>query len=160
MVVCNTSPIFYLHRLDQLELLRQLFGTIAIPQAVVRELDEGRARGYEAPDVSLFPWLEVHQVEVNTELWRLGLGAGETEAIALGQLKAARVILLDDGEARRAALGFGLPVIGTVGVLIKAVRSELLPSLAPALDALLEAGFRLSDLVKRQALESVGEAST
>jgi predicted nucleic acid-binding protein len=168
MVVCNTSPIFYQHKLDQLELLRQLFGTIAIPQAVVRELDEGRVRGYEAPDVSLFPWLEVHQLEVNAELWRLGLGAGETEAIALGQLKVARLVLLDDGEARRAALGFGLPVIGTVGVLkakryrpgIKAVRGELLPSLAPTLDALLEAGFRLSDLVKRQALESVGETST
>ncbi len=85
MVVCNTSPIFYLHRLEQLELLKLLFGTIAIPQAVVHELDEGRARGYEAPDISLFPWLEVHQVEVAAELWRLGLGAGETEAIALVQ---------------------------------------------------------------------------
>lgn len=158
MVVCNTSPLFYLHRLEQLALLQQLFGTVAIPQAVVNELDEGRLRGYGAPDVSLFPWLEVHQVDVNANLLRQGLGAGETEAIALGQLRSASLILLDDNEARRAALVYGLPVTGTVGVMIKAVKSGFLPALAPALDALLVAGFRLSDSVRRQALQSVEEA--
>jgi predicted nucleic acid-binding protein len=157
MVVCNTSPLFYLHRLEQLELLSQLFGTVAIPQAVVSELNEGRALGYGAPDTSYFSWLEVHQAEVSPELWRLGLGAGETEAIALAQLKTARLILLDDGEARRAAFERKLPVLGTVGVLIKAVKSGALPALAPSLDELQIAGFRLSDSVRRQALESVGE---
>lgn len=72
MVVCNTSPLFYLHKLEQLDLLRQLFGTVAIPQAVMSELDEGRARGHGAPDVTLFSWLETHQVEVSADLWRLG----------------------------------------------------------------------------------------
>lgn len=156
MVVCNTSPLFYLHKLEQLDLLRQLFGTVAIPQAVVSELNEGRGHG--APDVTLFSWLKTHQVEVSADLWRLGLGAGETEAIALAQLKTARLVLLDDGEARRAAFVHGLPVIGTVGVLIKAVKDEILPSLTPALDALRDAGFRLSDAVRGQALKSVGEA--
>jgi uncharacterized protein len=38
IVVCDTSPLFYLHRTGYLELLRKLYGEIVVPQAVVAEL--------------------------------------------------------------------------------------------------------------------------
>ena len=39
IVIVNTSPIFYLHRVKQLELLNKLYKTITIPTAVVKELE-------------------------------------------------------------------------------------------------------------------------
>ncbi len=38
IVVSNTSPIINLAAIGQLELLRHLYGTIAIPQAVYHEI--------------------------------------------------------------------------------------------------------------------------
>jgi predicted nucleic acid-binding protein len=36
--ISNTSPLFYLHRLNHLDLLRQLYQRVIVPEAVVAEL--------------------------------------------------------------------------------------------------------------------------
>jgi predicted nucleic acid-binding protein len=41
MIIVNTSPIFYLHRLGLLEILNKLYGDITIPEAVRNELEKG-----------------------------------------------------------------------------------------------------------------------
>lgn len=38
VVVCNTSPLLYLHQVGQLELLKSLYQRIKIPSAVREEL--------------------------------------------------------------------------------------------------------------------------
>lgn len=40
-VLCNTSPLLYLHQLGRLDLLPALYARITIPEAVVFELHEG-----------------------------------------------------------------------------------------------------------------------
>lgn len=157
MIVCNTSPIFYLHKIGLLNLPEKLFGEVFIPQAVVSELDEGKRLGYGAPDVREFNWLKVRAVEVPSEIRDIGIGDGETEAIALALKNEVKFLLLDDGEARRAALERKLPVVGTVGVLIMSVRQGFLPKLKPSLEALSSSGFRISQQIQDKALESVGE---
>jgi len=39
IVIVNTSPIFYLHRVQQLELFNKLYKTVTVPIAVVKELE-------------------------------------------------------------------------------------------------------------------------
>ncbi len=51
-VICNTSPLQYLHQLELLELLPALFGRVVVLQSVVEELERGLARGAPLPDVS------------------------------------------------------------------------------------------------------------
>lgn len=157
MIVCNTSPIYYLHKIGRLQILHSLFAEISIPVAVVRELDEGKRLGYNAPDVRDYSWIKQHSVNIPEELNSLGIGSGETEAIALALQNSVKVVLLDDGEARRAALERKLPVMGTVGVLATSVRKGLLPQLVESLDQLASEGFRLSDDIPERALKSVGE---
>jgi predicted nucleic acid-binding protein len=41
-VISNTSPLFYLHRLRCLDLLRELYQRIIVPDAVADELKAGR----------------------------------------------------------------------------------------------------------------------
>jgi len=54
IIVSNTSPIFYLHRAGYLELLRQLYGEIIVPHAVIEELREGRRQGEDVPDIGKY----------------------------------------------------------------------------------------------------------
>ncbi len=51
VVISNTSPIFYLHRLRLLGLLQELYQKIIVPKAVVAELEVGRRQGEDVPEI-------------------------------------------------------------------------------------------------------------
>ena len=51
VVISNTSPIFYLHRLRLLDLLQELYQKIIVPKAVVAELETGRRQGEDVPEI-------------------------------------------------------------------------------------------------------------
>ena len=84
-VICNTSPLQYLHQADLLHLLPSLFGSVTVPPAVVAELDRGRRRGVSLPEIGHLPWQSVRSVR-NRRLLPLvtGPGLGEKEVPALG----------------------------------------------------------------------------
>src|SRR5437870_12404747 len=113
IVVSDTTPINYLILIDHVHLLHELSGRVALPQAVYDELqrestpDKVRHWIFNRPE-----WLEVHLVHTPDSTLKLGLG--EREAITLAQELQADLILLDDGNARRAAQARGLRVTGTL----------------------------------------------
>jgi predicted nucleic acid-binding protein len=82
--ISNTSPLLYLHRLDILGWLPEMFGEIWTPGAVVEELREGQRQGYDVPQVEDYSWLMVKEAENVPSTWlALDLGAGELAAMAL-----------------------------------------------------------------------------
>jgi hypothetical protein len=83
----------------------------------------------------------------------VGLDQGEAEVLALADERSARLVIMDERKGRRYAKRLGLPLTGTVGVLLTAKVQGLIPALAPLVDQLLAAGlFLTSDLVEK-ALE-------
>lgn len=54
LVIANTSPLFYLHQIGRLEVLRALYERIVIPPAVQAELAAGGQAGF-APPISPRP---------------------------------------------------------------------------------------------------------
>ncbi len=72
--------------------------------------------------------------------------------IALGISKVGSICILDDLAARNCAQVFGLPVTGTLGVLIRAKRAGFVPALRPEIDRLVLAGSLLSPSVIENAL--------
>jgi predicted nucleic acid-binding protein len=59
MIIVNTSPIFYLHRLGLLEMLNKLYGDITIPEAVRNELEKGHVQGEDVPQLENYPWIQI-----------------------------------------------------------------------------------------------------
>ncbi len=57
----------------------------------------------------------------------------------------ADLLVLDDGNARKAALALELPVIGTITILHKAAQKGLLADLSGILEHLKRVGFRFVD---------------
>jgi predicted nucleic acid-binding protein len=106
--ISNTSPLLYLYRIEALNWLPELFTEIWTPMAVVHELLEGRRKGYDVPNPADYTWLYIVEPRSMPSEWlTLDLGAGEPAALALALENPTRVILLDDGLARRIAQAAG-----------------------------------------------------
>ncbi len=150
LVVTDTSCLIALDRVGLLGLLPQLYAEVVAPRAVVAEF--GRR-----PD-----WLREEHVEDRDAVRRLllrGLDWGESEALVLAQTLPDALLLIDERRGRKAAAGFGLPVLGTAGLLAVAKREGLLPALRPILDTLIEQhDFRLATRFYEQVLREAGEA--
>jgi uncharacterized protein len=64
LVISDTSPLFYLHRLRRLDLLQELYQRITVPQAVADELKAGGDQGEDVPNIREYEWLKVRSVRV------------------------------------------------------------------------------------------------
>ena len=85
IVVSDTSPLNYLARIQRLDLLPAVFGSVVIPQAVAAELGHAAAPSAVRELVgNRLLWLEVRAgARVDPALkW---LGRGEAEAIVLAE---------------------------------------------------------------------------
>ena len=157
-VISNTSPLLYLHQIGQLDLLRQLYGHVVVPDGVAKELARGTQLGIDVPDIQRHPWLKVEETPERRLLRALvDLGPGEAEVIALGLSHAGSLLLLDDGLARRMAALLGLRFTGTIGLLVKARQAGVLDSVLPSLQALRKSTFRVTDELIRWALREAAE---
>jgi predicted nucleic acid-binding protein len=143
--------------LGQLELLRDLFGTVLIPQAVQQEfLATERALRQSALDSA--PWIQPEQLNrPQRALAFAGLDRGEAEVLALAEEREARLVIIDERRGRRYARRLGLPLTGTLGVLLLAKERELVSAVGPLVDELQEAGLYLSPEVVAQTLRLAGE---
>ena len=160
-IICNTSPLQYLHQLGLLEVLRDLVGHVVVPSAVVRELSAGRVQGVDLPVPEKLEWVIV-RTPISTSVLPLvvDLGIGETEVLALALESGIAQVLLDDALARRVAAMLGLPLRGTLGILLDAKKSHLITAIAPLLERLQLLGFRIGRDTHRHVLELAGEIST
>ena len=152
IVVSDTSPLTALFTVGAADILPQLFGEVVIPEAVRDELLRGHA--------DLPVWLRVEAVKNSAEARRLAqsVDAGEAEAIELAKELHADRLLMDERKGRRLAAQEGVPVIGLLGVVLLAKRNQLIPSARALLHKLdRDAGMYLTDELREQALQSVGE---
>lgn len=148
VVVSNTSPLIVLSNTGELDLLRFLFGRIAIPRGVAEEFGE------QLPE-----WIEVKDVQnqVVVSLLREKLHKGESEAIALAVELNAELVIIDDKTARNTASYLGLNVIGTAGLILLGKKKGYYKEIKPVVDNLTKKGFRLSNDVMEQILKEAGE---
>jgi predicted nucleic acid-binding protein len=157
LVVADSSPLIYLSRAGILDILPALFGDVVIPRAV---WDEAVERRPSAPGIDKFRnarWLRI--VDNPSPPVDLGLDPGETAAILVAESLHADLLLIDERVGRAVAQERGLAVRGTLGVLVQARQSDVLPALKPVLDALVAEGFRIAPALIRQALAHVGEGA-
>jgi uncharacterized protein len=168
IVVSDTSPILSLALIGRLELLRDLYGTIVIPEAVRFEIiatDQGGAR-----EVAQADWIITRPTrtaprsgtsvdpDVVLKLLLREVDRGEAEAIGLAIQLKADVLLIDERKARHLAAYLELGVVGLLDVLQDAKQRHLITSVKPILDDLIaRARFRLSHKLYQRTLFTAGE---
>src|SRR6516165_6712697 len=129
--VSDSSPLIHLAKIEALELISRLYSRILIPPAVWREVVEesdGRPGAVGMQRAVTAGWM-VKQAAKNETLvvaLRQTLDNGEAEAIALATELHPESVLLDDKLARQMARRLGVPVTGTLGVLLRAKQVGLI----------------------------------
>ena len=136
-VVCNTSPLQYLHQIGQLRILPALAGSII--------------------DLN---WIQIRApISVKAASLIADLGPGESQVLMLALEMPGSIALLDDGLARRVAIARGIPIKGTLGLLLDAKRAGHITVVKPSLDKLQDLGFRLAEPTRAAVLKLAGESS-
>ena len=160
-VVSNSGLLIALAAIGKLNLLKDLFGQVCIPAAVYDEVVVHGAGQPGAAETAGAAWITTLPVtgRLPVNLLRDELDAGESETIVLAQELRAAYVLMDDAVARRKAQLIGLPVTGTLGVLLMAKALNLIPAVKPALDDLRRTDFRMSPSVYWEVLGKASEAA-
>jgi predicted nucleic acid-binding protein len=157
-VICNASPLQYLHQLGQLNLLEALAHQVIVPPAVLDEIEVGRTAGISLPDLAQLSWIRAQRPIAESALPLISdLGPGETGVLMLGLELPDSILVLDDGLARQFAEALSLKFTGTLGILLAAKHAGMVSSVTPLLNRLQELHFRLSSPTRRAILQLAGE---
>jgi len=160
IVVSDTTPLIGLASIGRLELLRELFEEVYIPQAVFDEtVTHGREESKAKQEVSHANWIHVVKIKdrlaVNLLLDEMDLG--EVETIVLASEMNADWVLMDEKKGRRKLAQLDIPKIGTLGILLKAKQLRLISLVKPEIEELQKSGFSISSSVVEQVLEAARE---
>lgn len=156
--VVNASPLIYLARSPFFHLLQLAAPEVLVPRAVAAEIV---ARGPDDPAaraLSTTSWL--HQVEappVPEEILAWDLGPGESAVLSWALAHPGCLAVIDDLEGRRCAETLGIRLRGTLGLVLRARRQNVITEARPVLESLRAAGMYLSPRLLDAALQEIGE---
>jgi predicted nucleic acid-binding protein len=159
MFVADSGPLISFARANRLAIMRDVVGELWIPDAVYHEVVVVGAGMPGAAEVSREDWIKRRALTRPPTVLNLPgtLGDGEREAIVLAHELSA-VLIVDDADARDAALRLQMPVLGSLGLLREGKLQGIIPAVKPHLDALRQHEFRLSSMLYQTFLAAMNEA--
>ncbi len=148
IIISDTSCLISLDKINQLHILKALFGIVVVTDVLVEEF------GKPLPD-----FIKIINPSPNVfhKISKMSIDKGEASAIALALENKDSLIIIDDYKARKIAEGLGLRITGTIGILIDAKTKGILASLKSVLTELSKTNFRLTDELIEKALKVAGE---
>ena len=156
--VANASPLIFLARAGHLDLLKLTGDHVVVPAAVASEIRQRGPEDVTARALDALPWLEtVETPPVPAVIQAWDLGPGESAVLAWAHSHQGCEAIVDDLAARRCAATLGIPVRGTLRLVLLAKQRNRIALARPLVHALRDAGMYLSDRVSDGALALVGE---
>jgi predicted nucleic acid-binding protein len=148
VIVSDTSCLILFYKIGELDLLKKLYGKIHITDTVLKEFNR------PVPN-----WIEIVQLETDVDKGSSGyLDAGEATSIAFALEHEGSVLIIDEIKGRKAAKEMGIPVTGSLGVLIAAKNKGHLKAVKPIIEKIHKTNFRISNALIERALDKVNES--
>ena len=144
IVISDTSTLIILHKINELNILNQVYGELITTPEIAEEFGE------KLPD-----WITVQSVtdEKYQRFLETQVDRGEASAIALAAEFEDVTLLLYDLKARKLALKLKLKTTGALGVIHKAKQMSIIPKVKPLIDKLLLTNFRISNNIIDEILK-------
>ncbi len=151
VVLSNSTPLIYLAKMGELQLLKNLFTEIIVADKVFEEVVVQGAGKPGSGEVRNADWIKRRSVTDWAAVQRLRddelLDAGESETLVLvGEIKAD-LTLLDDRKARRVAANMKVKRIGTIALILMAYKKGLIADLPTMLKKARHKAFRINERV-------------
>lgn len=156
-VIVNSTPLIALVKCGQMELLHKMYDEVIIPEAVYNEICA--ADDIVSQSLKNAQWIEVKKIhnEEEKKIYRTRLHDGEVEVMILAREEHPYAVIIDDLAARNTAEFLGLPLTGTLGVLIKAKREHFLPEVMPVIYQMQKNHIYFSDQLIELVRKKVDE---
>lgn len=147
-IIADSSCLILLDKIDELELLKMLFGKVIITSIIAEEFRS-----------TLPEWISIKDAENKNyqKILELSVDRGEASAIALAVEQADSLLILDDQKARKLAAELKLKFTGTIALLVEAKLKGYIPSVRPIIDKIKKTNFRISPDLEKKFLKSAGE---
>ncbi|MEP0804979.1 MAG: DUF3368 domain-containing protein [Chloroflexota bacterium] len=155
--ILNASPLIVMGKIGQIDLYAAIAQEIAVPSAVAEEIKAGPETDAARLAIEAGKLPIVEAPPPSRELLAWDLGAGETAVISFATSNPGWTAILDDAAARKCANSFGVPVKGSLAVIVLAKKHGLIPSAKQVLRAMQAAGLHLDEKLISQILISVEE---
>ena len=133
MIVVNSSPIIALGKIEKIELLRKLFGSVIMSEQVYKEIisKPSSAEAIAVKKAVDDRWLKLHK----TSRIKGVMGIGEASSLSLAsQLK--QPLIVDDRKAVFIANTMGIECHGTLYVVLLALKRGVIKNKREAIDIL------------------------
>jgi predicted nucleic acid-binding protein len=126
--IADAGPLIHLDEVGWLFAL-ETFATVWVPPEVAEEATRRRPQWktfvpanllIEVPSQEAWEWWQAEKKFVQ-------LDAGEKAALALWRSHQDAILLCDDLQARTVAQDFGVPVMGTLGLILRVAKLSLRP---------------------------------
>lgn len=163
IVVSDTTPIISLLKCQRLEILKELFKEIVIPEAVYNELTNNEKFPEEAAAIQNCEYIRTVALSDKKLLdifqRATGLDLGESEAIVYSDENGADLLMMDEVKGRRVAKQMNIRVIGTLGILQLANEKKLLSGadVRACMDALRSNSRHISEELVQVVLKNIKE---
>ncbi len=163
IVVSDTTPLISLMKINRLNLLEKLYGSVSIPKAVFDELTSNEIYHTETEFIIQSKFIECREI-INKQALQIlqavtSLDLGESEAIILAQELNADVLLMDESKGRKIAQKLNIPLSGVLGILIDCFDAKLLTAseVSECLDILQNSGRRISGHLINKVRDYINE---
>lgn len=160
LLIADSGPLIALARLDLLGLPLRYFASVFVATAVwdevTRQPKAGEADRLEAALQAGLLHRRDDPLVLPEALLPTGLDLGERNTIALG-IELGASLLIDERRGRRVAHEVGLPVMGALGLLVRAREDGHISSLRSCLDQLQNSGYFLPENLIQSTLAALGE---
>ena len=158
IAVINASPLILLSRSKKLALLHVFAERILVPAPVAQEISARGIHDITAQSITATAWLEVVAgMPVSQEIASWGLGPGESSVLAIAQANPGMTAIIDDLGGRKCAASLGIPIRGTLGIVLAAKRRGVIEYARPVLEELIASGLYLHRRVLDESLKRAGE---
>ena len=134
LVVSNAGPLIHLAKINLLHVLKDLYQEVIIPFEVkVEAVDLGMAKGFadaiQINDAVDEGWIKVEEIELTQEFIKMAQIAGlktAEAAVIYHAYKNHGTALLDEDSARALARTLGIPIRGTLGIILESLKRGFL----------------------------------
>lgn len=156
--VVNASPLIFLSKAGMIQLLQLEGPEVLVPKAVADEILKRGSQDITARVLESTTWLKaIDAPDIPSLIQFWDLGQGESSVLAHAYFHPGVTAIMDDGPGRYCAETLGLPLRGTLGLVMLAKKRRVIPAARPLVAQLKQHGMFLSESVIDRAMSLINE---